>query len=81
MSNVKKQENTGRITEELSDLEERLNDLELHMVDAKDFTHISSDAFEQLQRQIDELREMFETLLTLKDIPQERTSTPVSEYQ
>ena len=83
MSNEKKQEETTRKTEEIElidDLDERLNDLELQMVDAKEFTHISSEAFEALQDQIAELREMFETLLSLSTTPQGKRPSPVSEY-
>lgn len=83
MPNTKKQEETTRKTEEIElidDLDERLNDLELQMVDAKEFTHISSEAFEALQSQIAELREMFETLLSLASTPQQKSSTPISEY-
>ena len=81
MSNEKTQDTTPRINEEISDLEQRLNDLELEMVDAKEFSHITGDAFESLQNQIAELREMVETLLTLSTTGQERNESPVSEYQ
>ena len=80
MVNDKKQENESRLTEEMSDLEERLNDLELQMVDAKEFSHISSEAFESLQNQISELRELFEQLLMLKTPDEEKRSPPLSEY-
>ena len=80
MPTDKKQEESTRITEEIDDLEERLNDLELQMVDAKEFTHLSSEAFESLQNQIAELREMFETLISISSTPQQKSSAPVSEY-
>jgi uncharacterized coiled-coil DUF342 family protein len=81
MSNEKKQENPIRLIKEIDDLEERLNELELNMVDAKEFTHISNEAFEALQEQITELREMFESLLSLNNTSQpEPRSAPYSEY-
>lgn len=80
MSNEEKHEKNNRITEEISDLEERLNDLELQMVDAKEFSHISSEAFESLQNQIAELREMFEQLILIKTTPAEKRPSPISEY-
>ena len=80
MSLKEKKDNFPRITEEITDLEVRLNDLELQMVDAKEFTHLSSEAFEALQNQIAELREMFETLLSMKTTPQEKISSPFAEY-
>ena len=90
MSNDKKQVKNDPIEKEniivqdqfvdLEDVENRINDLELGMIDAKEFTHLSSEAFEQLQRQIDELREMFETLLSLKAKPEEKRSIIHSEY-
>jgi len=49
--------------EEKTDLEERLNDVELEVIDAKEFTHLSSEAFELLQTQINEIRTMLEQLL------------------
>ena len=80
VSNDKKQENSPRITEEISDLEERLNEVELQLVDAKEFSHISSDAFQALQEQIAELREMFEHLLLIKSNPEQKSTNPISEY-
>ena len=81
MSNEKKQDSTPRKNEEITDLEERLNELELQMIDAKEFSYLSSDAFESLQRQIAELREMVETLLSIPTNNQEKNLSPVSEYQ
>ena len=81
MSMEKKEPETNRITEEISDLEERLNEVELQLVDAKEFSHISSDAFQALQEQIAELREMFESLLALKDTEPKKSNSPYSEYQ
>lgn len=81
MSMEKKETETNRINQEITDLEERLNDLELQMVDAKEFTHISSDAFEALQAQIAELREMFESLLLIKSPDTEKSISPFAEYQ
>ena len=49
--------------EEKTDLEERLNDVELELIDAKEFTHLSSEAFEMLQSQINEIQTMLEELL------------------
>ena len=80
MVNDKKQENESRMTDEISDLEESVNDLELQMVDAKEFSHISREAFEKLQNQISELRELFEQLLVLKTPDEEKRSPPLSEY-
>ncbi len=80
MPNDKKQDIPLRINEEIDDMDQRLNELELQMVDAKEFSHLSSEAFESLQNQIAELREMFETLLSIASSPQQKSSAPVSEY-
>ena len=45
------------------DVEERLNDVELNMAEAKEFTHLSSDAIEDLQNQLNELRGLLEQLI------------------
>lgn len=67
--------------DEIIDIENRLNDLELQMVDAKEFTFISSDAFDALQKQITELREMLEQLLVIKNNSTvEEKTTFFSEY-
>ncbi len=91
MSNLKKQEKNKRIEDknpvskeqliDIDDVENRLNDLELQMIDAKEFSFLSSEAFEQLQRQITELREMFETLLSLRTTTNEKNYDTPSEYQ
>ena len=57
----------NKISTELSDINERLNDVELDIVDAKEFSHISSDAFEVLQKQINELRAIIQTFLGIPD--------------
>lgn len=61
---------------ELDDLLERVNMVELELVDAKEFSHLSSDAFEALQTQINELREMVETVLSLNTEPTEVRPSP-----
>lgn len=50
-------------TEEADDLEERVNEVELQLISAKEFSHLSSETLELLQQQIDELRSMLEKLL------------------
>ena len=44
-------------------LEQRLKTLEVEMMDAKKFSHLSSDAMELMQQQINELRETLEHLI------------------
>ena len=44
-------------------LQQRIKDLEEDMIDAKNFSHLSSNALEILQKQIDELRVTLENLI------------------
>lgn len=57
----------NKISAELADINERLNDVELNIVDAKEFSHISGDAFEFLQNQINELKTIIQTVLGIPD--------------
>ena len=80
MANVKKSE--IRLNDDnILDLEERLNDLELQMIEATEFSHISSEAFETLQTQITELKQMFESLLSISNTsPTQEIKSSFSEY-
>lgn len=45
----------------LEDLDGRVQEIELELTEAKEFSHLSHDAFEQLQEQINELRDLIMT--------------------
>ena len=45
----------------LEDTHERLQEVELELTEAKEFSHLSHDAFEQLQAQINEIRDLLMT--------------------
>ncbi len=50
--------------EEKADLETRLNDVELQLIEAKEFSHLSSEVFELLQTQIDEIKTLILEYIT-----------------
>ena len=52
--------------EEIEDLAERINNVELGVTDAKEFSQLSSEAFEALQKQINDLKFMILTLVESK---------------
>jgi len=54
------------IQEEIEDLAERVNNVELSVTDAKEFSQLSSEALETLQKQINELKEVIISLIELK---------------
>ena len=54
------------IQEEIEDLAERVNNVELGVTDAKEFSQLSSEALEVLQKQINELKHVIITLIEPK---------------
>ena len=56
MSIVTKKKADSLLHDEIEDLAERINTLELNMVEAKEFTHLSAEVFAILQNQINELK-------------------------
>ena len=52
--------------EEIEDLAERINNVELGVTDAKEFSQLSSEALEALQKQINDLKFMILTLVESK---------------
>ena len=54
------------IQEEIEDLAERVNNVELSVTDAKEFSQLSSEALETLQKQINELKEVIVSLIESK---------------
>ena len=63
---IKKKANS-LIQEEVGDLAERLNDVELDIAEAKEFSHLSSEVFVILQKQINELKYLLAVLVLPKD--------------
>ncbi|MHA2101669.1 MAG: hypothetical protein ACW99A_23715 [Candidatus Kariarchaeaceae archaeon] len=59
----KKIEKSKLVFKEVEDLAYRLNEVELELVDAKEFSHLSSEAFLVLQNQITELKELIESII------------------
>lgn len=57
-----------RSTEEefIDDLSGRLNHVELELIEAKEFSHLSSEVFEVLQSQINEIKEIVESLFSFE---------------
>ena len=55
--------------DEIEDLTERVNNVELNLIESKEFSHLSSEAFEALQFQINELRSLVENLVLPKESP------------
>lgn len=56
--------------EESNEIESRIEKTENNIEEMKQFTHLTADVFENLQEQINEMREMVEKLLL------QNTSTP-----
>lgn len=56
MSIVTKKKADSLLHDEIEDFAERINTLELNMVEAKEFTHLSAEVFAILQNQINELK-------------------------
>ena len=54
--------NKSLIQLEINDLSERMNTLELNMVEAKEFTHLSAEVFTVLQNQINDLKFVIATM-------------------
>ena len=54
------------IQEEIEDLAERVNNVELSVTDAKEFSQLSSEALETLQKQINDLKEVIVSLIESK---------------
>ena len=65
---TEKSKNSNLVLKEVEDLAQRLNDVELDLVDAKEFSHLSSDAFLVLQNQINELKELIESMYSQNNL-------------
>ncbi len=75
MNDMQKNPKKNFTEEEMDDLADRLNSVELELVEAKEFSHLSSEVFEILQSQIDELRTLF-TELVSKNSGETESSEP-----